>query len=185
MIYKFVADIHLCSSHETPVDFTALDPETTVLLGDIVDLKGCKKKDVGYARELLIELWGKFPLHVSGNHELTHFWMSVVLTKVAGGLLVEHGDELFWGLSKSVAFRSQNAGRGFFGRLGAKALNKLRFLKKAKLSKDDLERVSRRALSMRVKKVVVAHKHPKKLLYYKYNGVKIWVVPPGLTKIDL
>lgn len=73
MILKLFTDLHIFGPLQimTPQDLLLKikDSDQTVLLGDIVDLKNCRKEDVGRAKDLILTLKGMC-IYVTGNHEL-------------------------------------------------------------------------------------------------------------------
>jgi len=119
-------DVHKGGVHEIDVPEIETDDDC-YHLGDIHDLKGCKKKRVNAVKYLIGRLRTASAHYVSGNHELGTD--SEFFHHVHNGVLFTHGDIPAWGFAKAKKFRNKKPGRGFFSRNLLRPIYSLRGLK--------------------------------------------------------
>ena len=184
-----INDIHLgspialCSYDELLIEITKskLKP---FLLGDIIDMRNCKKKDIPmwlnrgrYLQELCNQLGGAY---ISGNHELNLF--NLVNSFSLGNTLLAHGDEQSWGLVKSHEFRSQQAGAGFLKRhLLTPLLDELRHLNEVRPNDKLIQFMS----NMKEQMLVIGHSHPNDDVKFQILGKKGLILSRGFHIVDI
>lgn len=186
MILNIVSDTHYLGADPTTsisyLDIYELNKTSnnlTVLLGDIVDRKNAR--DTVKAEEMIDALLKEFSFrYVLGNHEL--LMLNTLFTH--NGILFIHGDEPFYG-SKFLERRSKTPGAGTFERMYKKAFSKLRKVFDYKLSEKDAKLLAEVAKRNGCETIIIGHKHPRELQFKNIDGVKVFVVPRGLTILDL
>lgn len=188
MKYTLVADTHLYSKYEVPgIRQKVLDlpaSRETVLLGDVVDRTCCDKKNIEIATQKHKQLTN---LHrdnyLDGNHESMQP-RATCLTM--NGILFTHGDDEA-NPTKWRKYREKH-------KLGAGIVKKLFIMPFVSLfnelvggkpKAEFFERAASRTKFNRCHTYVCGHLHPKKLIDIKYDGVRIIVVPQGITEIEL
>ena len=177
--YNIAADIHLHGVHEiTGLNLLTPD-ENFILLGDIVDLSGCRKKDKHKAKltkDVLLSTHGDN--YITGNHDLGFKNKWVIKDKV----LFTHGDYVFWSRDKANKYRKKNSGRSWFGRCLIWLGEHVRGSYSSWKTKD-LISASIIAKSFDCHTIIVGHKHPNRVLDIKFQGVRCICVPRGITPI--
>lgn len=181
MRLKIMADLHLFSSHPFgDYDVLNLTPDV-ILLGDIVDLKQCKKKDLPKAKTLIEKLRKKHT-YISGNHELDFFNM---VYSPMSGIKLTHGDYIFWGSDKAKAAREEEPGNGIFGRTLSSILAGGRSLCDGKVSTEDMDQAVKFMKEYQTKILIVGHKHPKNVIITLREKYEFICVPQGYTELEV
>lgn len=191
MKYKLVADIHIGSKYEIEEEVVREvlglpASKETILLGDIVDRTCCHKKDLVNVVKIQAHL---MRLHrdnyTDGNHE-ANLPKAVGLTM--NGILFTHGDDeanpTKW--RKYRADHKLGGGAGLFKRIAIMPFISLfNELVGGKPKEDFYKRAAFRAKANNCHTYVCGHFHPKKLIDIKYDGIRIIVVPQGITELEL
>lgn len=190
MKYMPVADTHLFSKYEVPnIRQKVLDlpaNENTILLGDIVDLSCCDKKNLDRARAVERDLLLKHGTnYLDGNHDPEY---PIGTFKIINGIYFSHGDidanPIKW--SKYRRNHLKNQGAGWFKKLFImNTVSLFNELVGGKPKLDFFVRASHEAKKYNCHTYVGAHFHPKQLIDVNYDGIRIVVVPQGITEIEL
>jgi len=175
-------DVHLFGVHA--LDNIKIRTTTSDYhLGDIVDMKGCKKKDIQKAREYMEELKKSSSHYLSGNHELDQD--PETFFHADDGILYTHGDYLVYGDEKADAWRAKTPGRGKWMRFGLRLIYPFRKFKKLKISEAFKVRCAKKAKEMDCHTVIMGHRHPNKLVDICYMGVRIMILPRGKNTLQI
>ena len=183
--YKIFADTHIFSPIEIMREETLAEPadRNTVFLGDIIDAANCKKSEVGFADDLMNVLMKRHRKnYISGNHSRLGMSGSIM---TQDGVVFTHGD-LQANYKKWSKYRSEPWGAGEFKRRFI-----IPFIREAELiinrkpSEDFLKAASDVARMFCCHTYVCGHFHHKELINISYNGIRIVIVPRGITNIDL
>jgi len=185
--YFVYSDLHLFGPHEVRDVILDMISKDCIYLGDIIDLKNCKKEFIQAAKDAIISLERQLERrYVHGNHELTPFQDIYI----ADGVLFTHGDFQIWGQKRAQAFRSKKPGSGSVKRWLSKALNVGReALTTGELKEKHIKSLMSFAKSYNCHTIVIGHRHPKELIDNTYtnakNGekIRIIVVPRGISTI--
>lgn len=180
-LYNIYTDLHLFGPYATKDKIEKL--RNTILLGDIIDAANAKTKEVPAAKAKIKELTDLFGLkYVYGNHELEGVRNNKY---IENGVYFTHGD-LESNYDKWFVYRFKKAGAGWLKRnIWSRLVNEF---------EDEIERNPRTTFlieAARAAKIhgchtyVCGHLHPKKLVDVTYNGIRIVVLPRGLTVINL
>jgi len=183
-------DIHLGSKHSTHTwkEFENLvfNVPQMILLGDIIDMANCHKKEVVLWKSRLTWLRNitkcNGGIFIRGNHEInqidTHDFAFVDC------IYFTHGDLEFWGYKKANAYRSKKAGAGFLKRWFTPVYDKLRHLKDAGPNENFYKAMdSLIAQYPKMKAIVVGHRHPTENIISEYKGVKIYILKRGIQEL--
>lgn len=177
-------DIHLYGPHSMKVQWE-YGPDC-FYLGDNIDLSHCLKKDVENASLALVFFKNLFEgRFVRGNHELNVIKAPDFLK--VGKTLLTHGDYIFWPKLYALKYRRRKAGVGFLRKwISLSGLDPLRHLfPEARLHRRSLRKLAYLAKKNKCEMIVVGHRHPKKIIYYEYRGIKIIVLPPGKNYVKI
>lgn len=189
MLYTIVADTHIGSKYQ--VDSDIIDEvmhlpkdDNTILVGDIVD-RTCAPKDnlVGIAsiEKFFIDTHGDN--YLDGNHEAR---CAVANGLFLRGLFFTHGDNEADPKKWRNYRASHKYGAGLFKRIAIMPFISLfNELVGGKPKEDFYKRAASRARMNRCHTYICGHFHPKKLIDTTYEGIRIIVVPQGITRIDL
>lgn len=153
-----------------------------IYLGDIYDYKNCPTTKLFYCKrdiEILSSYAGD--KYVGGNHELKEVEK---VRYIEDNILFTHGDYLLWGETKANKFRNKTPGASALKRKSLELLNELRPNNRL-LTAGQKEIISQEAIKNNCHTIVIAHKHPSVIQMYKYNDIKIVVVPRGFTEVEL
>jgi len=176
---RYATDLHLFgpSSMEHDVDRILA---CHVMLGDIFDLKNCKKQDVKKVQLFILDtekrLGNRF---ISGNHELIKRHDVYVIQKTC----FVHGDFEAWGHEKALEFRSQEPASGF--RFTKKYWDMFRHLVQGRLNTEQLERCYETATKHNCQMLVMGHSHVKRQIRYNYKGIIVVQLPRGFGEIEI
>jgi len=193
-----LADTHKFSLHVLDVNCFPVFSGNVYLIGDIVDMKNCKKKEVGLAKRYVNSLrmvYGK--RYVSGNHECG-FWNYMYIERdgipsitphptlaTPEGIMYIHGDMIL-DLKKWTKARKRKPGASWWKRLSVGFGGFVRGLGgEKKWSQSRLKKVSAYGKRYRCHTVVMGHMHPARVLDETYNGVRCIAVPRGRTELEL
>jgi UDP-2,3-diacylglucosamine pyrophosphatase LpxH len=160
-------------------------PFSCYLLGDIVDIANCRYKDLDQALKDLKMIAGKTN-YCRGNHECNAvdapdeilIWDQVLLT---------HGDYASWGKERSDKFRNKKWGASWFKRnFISKPIDALRRFKEAGVNENNLQylfEAKKRYPNLRY--VIHGHGHPGSIIHYEAHGVKVLMLPQGISDIGI
>ena len=114
--YLIITDWHLGAPYELssmlPWDrISSFNENRVIFLGDIYDVKNCKKDDVDRIKGLRDLLLNNY-IVVSGNNELVHNHLYKKFCTKQGIHLIIHGDYPLWGHKKAIKNRNKKAGAG-------------------------------------------------------------------------
>lgn len=156
--------------------------ETIYLLGDVIDLKNCPKRQVdvyhGMAREL-----AKTCNYLFGNHEAMGS-VGVRFIKYQN-IILSHGDLEAWGEERALKFRNSPHGAGPLKRMMVAAIDEARLLIDAKLSQEHIDRACKLMRDNGCDTYICGHKHPKQRIVHEVNGMKIIVLQKGRNEVNL
>lgn len=190
MKYTLVADTHLYSKYEVPnirqrvLDLQAND--NTMLLGDIVDLSCCDKNSLQNANRVHEYLEAKHgDNYLDGNHDPEY---PIGTFKIIHGIYFTHGDidanPIKWSKYRRNHLKKQGA--GWFKKLFImNTVSLFNELLGGKPKPDFFVRASVEAKKYNCHTYVGAHFHPKQLIDVNYDGIRIVVVPQGITEVEL
>jgi predicted phosphodiesterase len=152
--------------------------------GDIVDLKNTRKKLINDARAA-VELLKSQYNYILGNHEGR--FVGRYDCQVNDNIFIEHGHRLFWDEKKAkrwedTPFEGISDCR-WLAMCVADEIDELFLRNSSKLSKEIKERIANRYSGY--KTVIVGHKHPKKLINERINGINFYCVPRGITVLEV
>jgi len=181
--YNIYADLHLFGPYETEMPIINRGSKT-IALGDIYELKSCRKKDVPKvveARRNLLNLLGD--RYLFGNHELAQGRINFI--DYTNNTLFTHGDYVFWSDKKATKFRNGKNGSSTIKRFFLGIVhNKLRpLVPKWFLWPWEKKRAYIFAKKHNCTTIVCGHLHPLKTIDTTYKDVRVIVVPRGKTKI--
>ena len=171
-------DTHLFAPNEIPLDAGPGD----VLIGDIVDLANCSKRDVLLAKQVLMDLC-KSGVYIFGNHER----QGVVgqIFHVINRTAFAHGD-LQSNPEKWMDYRNKPHGAGWFKRVViVHAIELAEKVLERPMRKEFLERASKLAKALNCDTYVCGHFHPKSRMETTFDGIKIVVLPRGRSEVDI
>jgi UDP-2,3-diacylglucosamine pyrophosphatase LpxH len=183
--YIFYSDLHIGGPNEIRIPF--LFTKNTVFLGDNFEIKNSLRSNLFNVKKLRAETKEKClkkgGIYVSGNHSL----QDKDLQFKRGKMLFLHGDLIHYGKDGSKKWRNKKEGKSkLYWHL-------LKYFKK--IVPDDkrvnplelkyLERVYKTAKKNYCETVIMGHFHKKKLIYIKYKGIRIIILPRGETRIAI
>lgn len=182
-IYNCVADLHLHSAYEMELEQSVWSSENLILLGDLVDKKNTLKKNIKKAQATIDSLKSLGVPYVASNHEgeqgLPDFYKDEE-TKV----LFTHGHIVKANAEKYIKDAHTNwEGCSLFKYLLKGTYNRLPRL--VPFSSDDARRASDLAKSYGCTTIIMGHAHLERIFDEHVLGVRVVVVPRGLTKITV
>jgi hypothetical protein len=186
-LYKFFVDAHLEGPHQIEVDWQ-YGPDC-YYLGDNVDIKwGTGRYWVKVSLLKWFQLMFK-DRFVRGNHELNVIDAPdyiVVNGFTSNGILMTHGDHLFWGEKIADTYRGRKPVKNWFRRflIGFFTGFMAQFLT-VPISQGFKERAFEKAKKLGCRTVVCGHWHPHKMVDFSYRGIRIIVLPRGRTDLEL
>jgi predicted phosphodiesterase len=145
------------------------------------------KKHVDDAADLIDRLNRFYGLrYIKGNHELLP-WENEFqrIVKQGRSIVFCHGHIPLWGREKSFDWMDREAGSGCVRRSGSWLINKYRDVFGGDLSKKDLANLATFAKMHKCDYIILGHKHPNEVIDVTYRGIRIIVLPPGITKVRL
>lgn len=157
----------------------------TILLGDIIDLACCPKKNLNFLRRdyaLLKKEYGE--RYISGNHERD--WNDQLqFSVIRDGVYFCHGD-LLSNFEKWRAYRKKPQGAGFLKSIWVDFAEDFEWLKeKRNLPEAFITNAVQKAAGARCHTVVCGHFHPKEKIELVVNGIRIIVLPKGKSVIEV
>lgn len=157
----------------------------TVLLGDVIDLKNCKKSEVGLAKddiEFLDYVVKRYNgIYVGGNHELNYdkLPMAYIINDTFfshGHLLMNYDKYSKWNLEE------KKAGAGWLKRhIITPAVDGLRRFKEVRPNKELLTRLQ----YTKYKRIFLAHSHPDQDVDFEINGCHATILSRGVHMVDI
>lgn len=183
--YKIYADTHLMSPIEILVEEVINEPKdpNTIFLGDIIDAANCKKSEVHLAKKAMDDLILRHgENYISGNHSRNFLCYKDL---VKDGVVFTHGD-LEADFDKWAKYRFEPWGASNFKRTFI-----IPFIREAEKivnrrpKESFLEAAAKLALNKDCHTYVCGHFHPDKLIDTVYKGIRIVIVPRGITQIAL
>ena len=182
MKYSFVTDTHWFAPNAINTVFVE---KNDILLGDIYDLRNCKKSKVPQILSL-IEQMRNYALYLQDNHDAINGKVSdpqlIPNTKIA----ICGGSQIFWDEDRLHDYTNKEFGAGFLKRqIWVRALMLASKFVSDKISDNAMSRAVDIAKKLGASIVVCGHKHPNKILTRIHNGVTLYVLPRGKTVIDL
>lgn len=185
MEFNIAADLHIGSPiemHEEAI-MQATPGEETILLGDIIDMANCEKGAVLKYRQMMDTLRLRHGArYLCGNHERKTLVNELY---IHGKVLFAHGD-IEADPDRWHEYRGKTQGAGWFKRTFI-----IPFIREAeqiierKPKEDFLKRASALAKEHGCETYVCGHFHPQEIINSFYDGVRIIIVPRGITRIDL
>lgn len=163
-------------------------------LGDNIDMKNCKKRDVEMAQshikrcvELTKQHNARFGFDgdtwLDGNHELG-FGTNIFFAFINSTVLT-HGHIPQWSEDKVDEWEKKEAGAGWFKRnFVVRGVAAARHLLPPSVSEDTLEWIDTN-LRPESTQIIMGHKHPKELLIYKHDGRTIIYLPRGVNDVEV
>lgn len=178
--FKLFTDIHEYGCYEIPCQWD-FGPNC-YYLGDNVDLACCRPEDIESARTKLKAYKHAFQgRYVGGNHELEE----VTHLKV-GDVLMTHGDYIFWPKIQADAYRKRKAGMNPLMRFAVKILvGQILAKRDWEINRLMKHRCLKLAKKYGCTTIVCGHWHPRTLQDFRYHGIRIVVLPRGMTEILL
>ncbi|VVB79037.1 Uncharacterised protein [uncultured archaeon] len=189
--YTIYSDLHIGGQVEknpfknNQVKFT----KNTVFLGDNFDLENALHKKVAEVDNLRKEIASKVlkagGIFIDGNHELLPIKKEESFV-VRDHVLFLHGDLVSWGFKRAQRWRAKKTkGKGeiYWGLL--KIIREFYHGHKDNIRNKKIDRAVKLAKDFKCHTIVVGHFHPRNLTVIKKDGVRIIVVPNGITKIEL
>jgi predicted phosphodiesterase len=174
-----VTDLHVGNKKAEmplPAKELLLNP-STYLTGDIIDLARCEKNELDKYMKLATELHegtckGRY---LSGNHEGWHIPTNDI---IIGNVLLTHGD-LAVDSAKWSDYRNKELGRGsgFFQWVIDKRYGHI--------SKDEARLLAEYSKSRHCNVCISGHVHPKKIFDEMVDGVRVIVLPRGVTTLEV
>ena len=156
----------------------------TIYIGDIVDLKSCRKENLQEARLTIKKIKEEcFGNYVSGNHELDLDKDSFYLVK--GDTLFTHGDFIFWGENMALKWRSQSPGLTKFSFFWVWLFNSIIKWRPYFLTNKIKDKIVEAANYYDCEKVIMGHRHPFNKIDTTYKGIRIIVLPRGKNIVDI
>lgn len=191
---KFIihADYHIGAPNGIAIkpilaDIFVKDNSNTILLGDIVDLANCEKRNVDRLKLFLDWLVTSFKSrYVFGNHERMglrnrNYYAQSETNKI----LFTHGD-LEANYDRWKEYRLKPHGASWFKRnIVVPFIEKFESIHDRKLRDRFIRAAVKEAKDSGCNVYVAAHFHPKKIETIIYDNVKIIVVPRGRTELEL
>lgn len=179
MKYTFVTDTHWYAPNEIDVKIFNDD----ILLGDIFDLKNCKKSDVEIVKKRILATDRHY---LKDNHDAIDGKVSdpelIPNTEIA----ICGGSQIFWDEDRLHDYTNKEHGAGFLKRqIWVRMLMIASRFVSDKISDKAMDRAVKIAKGLGAKVVVCGHKHPNKVLTRIQNGVTLYVLPRGKTTLDL
>jgi UDP-2,3-diacylglucosamine pyrophosphatase LpxH len=167
--------------------------EDVWLLGDIIEMKNCKKSEVGNLGWELTDLYRRYgKQYIFGNHEgMKDIGLRFVKYHPTQAypncpaIILSHGDFEAWGEERALKFRHSPHGAGTLKRTLVAAIDEARLFVEAKLSQAHIDRACTLMRDNKCSVYICGHKHPKKMIVHETNGMKIIVLPKGRNALEV
>lgn len=189
--YTIYSDLHIGGQVEknpfkdNKIKFT----KNTVFLGDNFDLENSLHRRLeevcNLRKEIASKVFKAEGIFIDGNHELCPIKKEESFV-VRDRILFLHGDLISWGLRRAQKWRTtKKMGKGevYWGLL--KIARDFYPKHKDDLPNKKIDRAVKLAKEFNCHTMVVGHFHPRNLTVIKKDGVRIVVVPNGISKIEL
>lgn len=158
-------------------------------LGDIFDLKNCRKDMVPFVREELRTSRFKARYYVSGNHDpLESGYDPDVMFIITNGkpVIFSHGDEVSWGREKARGFRRKSNGASVFHRnIVVPIISWYERTIGRTPSKADIQRAVSMAKAREATTHIMGHYHPKETYDQVHDGVRIVILKRGRNEVEI
>jgi predicted phosphodiesterase len=192
MRIRCINDLHIHGPLETHslsqlIESIRSSPYPVYLLGDVIDLKNCRKQDVGRAKDAIMELQ-LLTSYVGGNHCLGYGDLPNYLLINGGTVFLTHG-HLYVNAEKysKWTLEHKEAGAGFFKRhLITPLIDKLRRFKEVKPNSELAENV--RILKIQYPKLthfIMGHTHSPETVTTLIHGVTVILLKRGINDVEL
>lgn len=182
------ADLHLLGPQSLDIHPTT-DVKSdggAVYIGDNVDRAYCSPDDLPLADTMLRHFKKDFKnRYVSGNHELEEGHDYCILEDDDGArCLFTHGDYLLWSYSEAKRYRSRKPGANLLTRIYKGFIyNVLDKFLTYPITEKQKHKLAFYALGQKCGTIVVGHWHVCRVTEYQMHGVRIVLVPRGVTEI--
>jgi UDP-2,3-diacylglucosamine pyrophosphatase LpxH len=184
-IVTFVCDLHIGSPIQIMEDqyMNVQSDENTFFLGDIIDLANCKKSEIKKYQDVYLQLKRKHGENIiPGNHERSGISEHVIKRP---NFVAVHGD-LQANLKRWTEYRSKPHGAGFLKRTFlVPFIREAEMIVERKPKSDFLDRAADFSLAFGMNTYICGHFHPKNKIEIMHKGVRIIILPRGITKLDL
>ena len=192
MRIRLINDLHIFGPLQTHslsqlIEIIKTSPYPVYLLGDVIDLKNCRKQDVGRAKDAILELL-LFAHYIGGNHCLGYGKLVNYLLINNGTVFLTHG-HLYVNAEKysKWTLEHKEAGAGFFKRyIITPLIDKLRRFKEVKPNSELAENV--RILKIQYPKLthfIMGHTHAPETVTERIHGVTVILLKRGINDVDL
>ncbi len=180
--FRIYSDLHKGHIYEIKPEIKF--SKNTVSLGDNFDIGNVLRKNLNKLRKLRLETIKKIKsvggIYISGNHSLTHHH-----SVTRDGIFFLHGDVIHYGDKNSKLRRSKNPGKGKFYRAALRTWKKIKSGECNNVKNKYLKKAKDLATRNKCHTICMGHFHPRKLIDINYEGIRIIIVPRGMTKIKL
>lgn len=184
---EFIIYSDLHKGHTYEMKLKIRFSKNVVLLGDNFDVKNILKKELSgliekrtRAMEMVKSAGG---IYISGNHSLEKLGECCV---VRNGILFLHGDTIEYGISGANKYRTWGSpGKSAFYKK-IHGILRQRWLDECNsVNKRYLNRARNLAIKNSCHTVCMGHFHPRKIIDKDSGGIRIVIVPRGVTRIKL
>lgn len=190
--YTIYSDMHIGGPHQKnllrDINNTKFT-KNTVFIGDNFDFQHSQKRDllkvVEFRKKVEEKVKEAGGIFLDGNHEL-HPLEKGEFHVVRDNTIFLHGDIVHWGFKKAKKYRDTKT-CGNCDLAWGLLLAYRQFFDggKESLKKKHIERAIHLAKKFNCKNIVFGHFHPKNLIVIMKDGVRIIVVPRGISRIEL
>jgi predicted phosphodiesterase len=157
--------------------------ENAFCCGDSHEIKNCEPKDLPHIQHLQLEHWKVFEgRFVTGNHSCDKGKMprhQIILLPNGKKLMITHSDYQLWGEEKALKFRNEKPGQG--SGLIQRAMSNWH----GSVSKKETKILADYSKSFGADIVCIGHVHPKKIFDEMVDGVRVIVLPRGVTTMEV
>lgn len=188
MKYTLVADTHLYSKYELKGargKVLNLPPsDTTCFVGDIVDISCCNRKDLDLAKTTLSILQARHQHNwADGNHDA--MGVEPEFFTIRGVMFIHY--DILANAKRWSKYRADNKqGAGLFKKLFVMSFIKLFDELDNGMPKDDFfDRAVAFAKAHGCHTIVGGHFHPESVIEVKRDGVRVIILPQGITELEL
>jgi len=180
--FRIYSDLHKGHIYEIKPEIKF--SKNTVFLGDNFDIGNVSRKNLDGLKKLRLETIRKIKsvggIYISGNHSLTTHHSAT-----RDGILFLHGDIIHYGEKNSKLRRSKKPGKGSFYRAALWTWKKIKSGEHNNIRNKYLEKAKDLAMKNKCHTICLGHFHPRKLIDISYKGIRIIIVPRGMTKIKI
>lgn len=177
--------LQICTLHEL-TDIIRASPNTTILNGDIVDLKNCKKSQILEAKAAIEFLRRENCVYLSGNHELEYGLENLSPRAILGTTYFEHSD-LLSNYNKYWDFRRKKPGAGWLKRhIVTPLIDVGRHLKEVRPNAELLASVAHiKLMYPHVTMAFFGHAHPGHDISFEHAGIRCVIKPRGVHEVEV